>query len=82
MQSVIRSRRDRALLGWKAWILEDPSVHPYQMASARSYSSFTLFCSVILVIPVGGSGVVADPAAQFRDAKFREAWMPYFSQVF
>ena len=28
--SVVRSRRDRALLGWKAWILEDPSAHPYR----------------------------------------------------
>ena len=27
---------------------------------------------------VGGSGVVADPA--LIDAKFREAWMPYFSR--
>ena len=30
LQSVVRSRKDRALLGWKAWILEDPSAHSYR----------------------------------------------------
>ena len=30
LQNIVRSRRDRALLGWKAWILENPSSHPYR----------------------------------------------------
>ena len=33
LQSVVRNRRDKAVLGWKAWILEDPSAHPYRWAS-------------------------------------------------
>ena len=27
---LCRRRRDKALLGWKAWILEDTSSHPYR----------------------------------------------------
>ena len=30
LQAVVRNRRDRAVQGWKAWILEDPLVHPYR----------------------------------------------------
>ena len=77
LQSVIRSRRDRALLGWKAWILEDPSVHPYRwLRSDLIPPSPFLQCDPGDTF--GGSWVVADPA--LIDAKFREAWMPYFSR--
>ena len=30
LQSIVRHRKEKAVLGWKAWILEDPSAHPYR----------------------------------------------------
>ena len=29
-QAIVRSRRDKAVQGWRAWLLEDPLVRPYQ----------------------------------------------------
>ena len=77
LQRVVRSRRDKAILGWKAWILEDPSTHPYRWLRP----DLVLPSPFLQCDPgdtVGGSGVIADPA--LIDAKFREAWMPYFSR--
>ena len=77
MQSVVRSRRDKAILGWKAWILEDPSTHSYQWLRPDLVPP-SPFLQCDPGDTVGGSGVIADPA--LIDAKFREAWMPYFSR--
>ena len=77
LQSVVRSRRDKAFLGWKAWILEDPSAHPYRWLRPDLVPP-SPFLQCDPGDTVGGSGVIADPA--LIDAKFREAWMPYFSR--
>ena len=77
LQSVVRSRRDKAILGWKAWILEDPSTHPYRWLRPDLVPPAP-FLQCDPGDTVGGSGVIADPA--LIDAKFREAWMPYFSR--
>ena len=77
LQSVVRSRRDKALLGWKAWVLEDPSTHPYRWLRPDLVPP-SPFLQCDPEDTVGGSGVIADPA--LIDAKFREAWMPYFSR--
>ena len=75
LQAVVRSRKDRAVQGWKAWLLEDPLVHPYRWLRPDLFP-----LSPFLQCDPGetpdGSGVLADPA--LIDAKFREAWMPYF----
>ena len=31
LQAVVRHRKEKAIHGWKAWILEDPLVHPYRL---------------------------------------------------
>ena len=77
LQSVVRSRRDKALLGWKAWILEDPPTHPYRWLRPDLVPP-SPFLQYDPGDTVGGSGVIADLA--LIDAKFREAWMPYFSR--
>ena len=77
LQSVVRSRRDKALLGWKTWILEDPSTHPYRWLRP-DFVPPSPFLQCDPGDTVGGSGVIADPA--LIDAKFREAGMPYFSR--
>ena len=75
LQAVVRSRKDQAVQGWKAWLLEDPLVHPYRWRRPDLVRP-----SPFLQCDPGetpdGSGVLADPA--LIDAKFREAWMPYF----
>ena len=69
------NRKDRAVQGWRAWLLEDPLVHPYKWLRPDLVPP-----SPFLQCDPGdtpdGSGVLADPA--LIDAKFREAWMPYF----
>ena len=77
LQSVVRNRRDKAILGWKAWIWEDPSTHPYRWLRPDLVPP-SPFLQCDPGDTVGGSGVIADPA--LIDAKFREAWMPYFSR--
>ena len=77
LQNIVRRRRDRALLGWKAWILEDPSSHPYRWLRPDLIPP-SPFLQCDPRDTVDGSGVIADPA--LIDAKFREAWMPYFSR--
>ena len=66
---------DKAILGWKAWIWEDPSTHPYRWLRPDLVPP-SLFLQCDPGDTVGGSGVIADPA--LIDAKFRQAWMPYF----
>ena len=77
LQDLVRSRRDRALLGWKAWILEDLSSHPYRWLRPDLVPP-SPFLQCDPRDTVDGSGAIADPA--LIDAKFREAWMPYFSR--
>ena len=75
LQAVVMNRKDRAVQGWRAWLLEDPLVHPYKWLRPDLVPP-----SPFLQCDPGdtpdGSGVLADPA--LIDAKFREAWMPYF----
>ena len=77
LQGVVRSRRDKAILGWRAWIWEDPCTDPYRWLRLDLVLP-SLFLQCGPGDTVGGSGVVADPAR--IDAKFREAWMLYFSR--
>ena len=77
LQSVVRHRKERAVLGWKAWILEDPLARPERWLRPDLVPP-SPFLQCDPRETVGGSGVVADPA--LIDAKFREAWMPYFSR--
>ena len=72
LQGIVRRRRDRALLGWKAWILEDI------VGFGLILFLLPLFLQCDPRETVDGSGAIADPA--LIDAKFREAWMPYFSR--
>ena len=76
LQNIVRSRRDKALLGWKAWILEDPPTHPYRWLRPDLVPP-SPFLQCDPGDTVGRSGVIADPA--LIDAKFREAWLPFFS---
>ena len=77
LQSVVRNRRDKAVLGWKAWIWEDHSTRPYRWLRPDLVPP-SPFLQCDPGDTVGGSGVIADPC--LIDAKFREAWMPYFSR--
>ena len=47
LQAVVRHRKDRAVQGWKAWLLEDPLVHPYKWLRPDLVPPL-LFFSVIL----------------------------------
>ena len=79
LQSVVRHRKEKAVLGWKAWILEDPWARPNRWLRPDLVPP-SPFLQCEPRETVSGSGVVADPA--LFDAKFREAWMPYFSRSF
>ena len=58
LQNVVRSRKDKALLGWKAWILEDPSSHPYRWLRPDLVPP-SPFLQCDPEETVGGSGVIA-----------------------
>ena len=75
LQAVVRNRKDRAVQGWKAWLLEDPLVHPYRWLRPDLVRPSPFLQCDPKDTP-DGSGVLADPA--LIDAKFRDAWMPYF----
>ena len=75
LQSVVRHRKERAVHGWRAWILEDPLSRPYRWLRPDLVPP-SPFLQRDPGETAGGSGAVADPAS--IDAKFREAWMPYF----
>ena len=53
LQNVVRNRRDKAILVWKAWIWEDPSTHPYRWLRPDLVPP-SPFCSVILRILLVG----------------------------
>ena len=48
------NRKDRAVQGWRAWLLEDPLVHPYTSGSGLIWFLPLPFFSVILVIRLMG----------------------------
>ena len=75
LQAVVRHRKERAVQGSKAWVLEVPLVHPYRWLRPDLVPPSPFLQCDPGETP-GGSGVIADPA--LIDAKFREAWMPYF----
>ena len=77
LQSVVRHRKEIAVLGWKAWILEDFLARPERWLRPDLVPP-SPFLQCDPGETVGGSGVVADPA--HIDAKFRESWMAYFSR--
>ena len=68
-----KSKKEKAVLRWKAWILEDLSAHPYRWLPPDLVPP-SLFLQCDPRDTVGGSGVIADPA--LIDANFREVWMP------
>ena len=75
LHSVVVRRRDWAVQGWRAWLLEDPLVHPYRWLPRDLVPpSPFLQCDPSSIID--GSGVLSDPS--LVDQKFREAWLPYF----
>ena len=78
LQAVVRNRKDRAVQGWKTWLLEDPLVRPYQWLKPDLVPPSPFLQCDPKDTP-GGSGILADPA--LIDAKFREAWMPYFCRA-
>ena len=75
LQGVVRHRKERAVQGWKTWILEDPLVHPYRWLRPDLVPP-SPFLQCDPGETAGGFGVLADPA--LIDAKFRKSWMPYF----
>ena len=75
LNSIVRRRKERAVHGWKTWILEDPLAHPYRWLRP-DFVPLSPFLQCDPGETVGGSGVIAAPA--LFNAKFREAWMLYF----
>ena len=74
MICVVR-RKDCAVRDWRAWILEDPLVHPYRWLRPDLVPP-SPFLQCDPAATVDGSGVISDPS--LFDQKFREAWLPYF----
>ena len=68
-------RRDEAIRGWRNWIREDPSVHPYRWLRPDLVPPAPFLQCEPCLTP-GGSGVLSDPAR--IDEEFRKAWLPYF----
>ena len=73
LHDIVVRRKDCAVRGWRAWILEDPLVHPYRWLRPDLVPSPFPQCDPTCT--VGGSGVLSD---SLIDQKFREAWLPYF----
>ena len=78
LQAIVRSRRDKAVQGWRAWLMEDPEIRPYQWLRPDLVPPSPFLQCDPKDTPEG-SGILADPA--LIDAKFREAWMPYFCRA-
>ena len=77
IHQVVVHRRDEATRGWRNWIREDPSVHPYRWLRPDLVPPAPfLQCEPC---PPGGFGVLSDPAR--IDEEFRKAWLPYFCPV-
>ena len=75
IHSVVVHRRDDAIRGWRNWIREDPSFHPYKWLRPDLVPPAPLLQCKLHLTP-GGSGVLAHPAR--IDEEFRKAWLPYF----
>ena len=71
--TVVR-RKDCAVRGWRAWILEDPLVHPYRWLRPDLVPP-SPFLQCDPAGTIDGSGVLSYPS--LIDQKFREAWLPY-----
>ena len=61
MQGVVRHRNERAVHGWKTWILEDPLAHPERWLRPDLVPP-SPFLQCDPGETAGGSGVIADPA--------------------
>ena len=78
LQGVVRHRKEKAVQAWKTWVLEDPWVHLNRWLRPDLVPP-SPFLQCDPSDTVGGSGVIADPA--LKDARFREAWLPYFCRT-
>ena len=75
IHGIVVHRRDEAIKGWRNWLREDPTVHPYKwLRPVLVHPAPFLQCKPHLT--PGGSGVLADPAR--IDEEFRNSWLPYF----
>ena len=72
---VVVHRRDEAIRGWRNWIREDSSVHPYRWLRPDLVPPAPFLQCEPCLTP-GCSGVLSDPAR--IDEEFRKAWLPYF----
>ena len=75
IHAVVVHRRDEAIRGWRNWIREDPTVHPYRWLRP-DFVPPAPFLQCKPHLTPGGSGVLADPDR--IDEEFRKAWLPYF----
>ena len=75
IHQVVVHRRDEAIRGWRNWIREDPSVHPYRWLRPDLVPPAPFLQCEPCLTP-GGSGVLSDPAR--IDEELRKAWLPYF----
>ena len=75
IHQVVVHHRDEAIRGWRNWIREDPSVHPYRWLRPDLVPPAPFLQCEPCLTP-GGSGVLSDPAR--IDEEFRKAWLPYF----
>ena len=75
IHSVVVHRRDEPIRGWRNWLREEPSVHPYKWLRPDLVPPAPFLQCEPHLTP-GGSGVLADPAG--IDEEFRKAWLPYF----
>ena len=69
LKAIVRHRKEKAVHDWKAWVLEDPLVHPYRWLRPDLVPPAPFLQCDPRETP-GGSGVIADPG--LIDAKFRE----------
>ena len=75
LHDIVVRRKDCAVRGWRAGILEDALVHPYRWLRPDLVPP-SPFLQCDPAGTVDGSGVLSDPS--LIDEKFREAWLPYF----
>ena len=61
IHQVVVHRRDEAIRGWRNWIREDPSVHPYRWLRPDLVPPAPFLQCEPCLTP-GGSGVLSDPA--------------------
>ena len=75
LHDIVVCRKDCAVRGWRAWILEDPLVQPYRWLRPDLVPP-SPFLQCDPAGTIDGSGVLSDPS--LIDQKFRVAWLPYF----